>query len=101
MKKSQFFAVSQFLTDWPDGWRFDSIVEAVAAGDDSITKWEMVESWSDADLAEAIEMCELSFSRAVADILNEEKNPQLSDALNAHFVDVPHQLKGLSIFSTK
>lgn len=98
MTKSEFFAVSQFLTDWPDGWRFDSIVCAVADGDDSITRWEMVESWSDADLAEAIEMCELAFSRAVADILNESEP---SDALNPHFADVHKQLQGLSIFSNK
>ena len=101
MKKSEFFAVSQFLTDWPDGWRFDSIVCAVADGDDSITRWEMVESWSDADLAEAIEMCELAFSRAVADILNEQKHPQPADALNPYFGDVAKQVQGLSIFSTK
>ena len=73
MKKSEFFAVSQFLTDWPDGWRFDSIVTAVFDGSEEITRWEMVESWSDADLAEAIEMCEKAFSRAVADILKEEE----------------------------
>jgi len=87
MKKSEFFAVSQFLTDWPDGWRFDSIVTAVADGDDSITRWEMVETWSDADLAEAIEMLEAAFSRAVADILNEEKNPNPAESFNAQLGD--------------
>jgi hypothetical protein len=71
MKKSQFFAVSQFLTDYPDGMSFSDVIDAVAAGDECITKWEMVESWSDADLAETIEMCEKAFSRAVADILSE------------------------------
>jgi hypothetical protein len=101
MKKSQFFAVSQFLTDYPDGMSFSDVIDAVAAGDDAITRWEMVESWSDADLAEAIEMTELAFSRAVADILNEEKNPQPSAALNPYFADVSQQLQGLSIFSTK
>ena len=101
MTKSEFFAVSQFLTDWPDGWRFDSIVCAVADGDESITRWEMTESWSDADLAEAIEICEMAFSRAVADILNEEKTPQPADALNPYFADVSQQLQGLSIFSKK
>lgn len=83
MTKSEFFAVSQFLTEWPDGWRFDSIVTAVFDGSDEITRWEMVESWSNADLAEAIEMLELAFSRAVSDILNEEKTENPSDALNA------------------
>jgi hypothetical protein len=101
MKKSQFFAVSQFITDYPDGMSFYDLIDAVAAGDDAITKWEMVESWSDADLAEAIEMTELAFSRAVADILNEQKEPQPSDALNAHFADVANQVQSLSIFSTK
>lgn len=93
MKKSQFFAVSQFITDYPDGMSFADVLEAVAAGDDSITPWEMVESWSDADLAEAIEMCELSFSRAVSDILNEEKEPAPSNALNEHFGDVDKFLR--------
>lgn len=88
MKKSQFFAVSQFLTDWPDGLSFDDVLSAVADGDESITRWEMTESWSDADLAEAIEMCEMAFSRAVSDILNEEKEPEPSNALNEHFGDV-------------
>jgi hypothetical protein len=46
-------------------------------------------------------MCELAFSRAVADILNEDKNPQLADALNPYFADVSQQLQGLSIFSKK
>ena len=87
MKKSEFFAVSQFLTDWPDGWDFDQIIEAVAAEDDSITRWEMVETWPADDLAEAIEMCEAAFSRAVADILNEEKTPQPADAFNAQMGD--------------
>jgi hypothetical protein len=93
MKKSQFFAVSQFLTDYPDGMSFADVIDAVAAGSDAITKWEMVESWSDADLAEAIEMCELSFSRAVADILNEEKETEPSNALNEHFGDVDKFLR--------
>lgn len=88
MNKSQFFAVSQFLTDYPDGMSFWDVIDAVATGSEQITRWEMVDSWSDADLAEAIEMTEKAFSRAVADILNEEKNPQPADALNEHFGDV-------------
>lgn len=87
MKKSEFFAVSQFLTGWPDGWRFDSIVCAVADGSEDITRWQMVENWSNADLADAIENCEMAFSRAVADILNEEKHPQPSEAFNAQMGD--------------
>lgn len=86
MKKSQFFAVSQFLTDYPDGMSFADVLEAVAAGDDSITRWEMVESWSDADLAEAIEMCEKAFSRAVSDILKEEE--ETSKPLKGAFGDI-------------
>jgi hypothetical protein len=101
MNKSQFFAASQFLTDWDDGMSFGEILEAVRLCSNEITRWEMVESWSDADLAEAIEMCELAFSRAVADILNEDKNPQPADALNPYFADVSQQLQGLSIFSKK
>lgn len=87
MKKSEFFAVSQFLTDWDDGMTFQEITEAVRLCSNEITRWEMVEDWDDADLAEAIEMCEAAFSRAVADILNEEKNPQPSDAFNAQMGD--------------
>lgn len=101
MTKSEFFAVSQFLTDWPDGWRFDSIVTAVFDGSEDITRWEMVESWSNADLAEAIEMLELAFSRAVADILNEEKTEKPRHELNVYFGDVSKQLQALSIFSNK
>lgn len=101
MNKSQFFAVSQFLTDWDDGMSFDEILEAVRLCSNEITRWELVEYWPDADLAEAIEMCELAFSRAVADILNEDKNPQPADALNPYFADVSQQLQGLSIFSKK
>ena len=87
MKKSEFFAVSQFLTDWPDGWDFSQITEAVAAGSEEITCWEMVEAWPADDLAEAIEMLEAAFSRAVADILNEEKHPQPAEAFNAQMGD--------------
>jgi hypothetical protein len=101
MNKSQFFAASQFLTDWNDGMSFDEILEAVRLCSNEITRWEMAESWSDADLADAIESCEMAFSRAVADILNEEKNPVPSDALNPYFADVSQQLQGLSIFSKK
>lgn len=93
MKKSEFFALSQFLTDWPDGWSFDRVVSAVFDGSDEITRWQMVEHWSDADLADAIESCEMAFSRAVADILNEDKNPQPSEALNAQMGDPVKFLK--------
>lgn len=88
MKKSEFFAVSQFLTDWDDGMTFQEIIEAVRLCSNEITRWEMVQDWDDADLAEAIEMCEAAFSRAVADILNEEKEPEPSKALNPYFDDV-------------
>jgi hypothetical protein len=101
MTKSQFFAVSQFLTDWPDGLSYSSILDAVAEDNSCITRWEKVETWDAEELAEAIDMLELAFSRAVADILNEEKNPQPSDALNPYFADVSQQLQGLSIFSNK
>jgi len=87
MKKSEFFAVSQFLTDWPDGLSFSEILQAIIDLDDSITCWEMVENWPADDLAEAIEMLEAAFSRAVADILNEEKHPQPVDAFNAQMGD--------------
>ena len=87
MKKSEFFAVSQFLTDYPDGWDFDQIIEAVADLDDRITCWEMVEAWPADDLAEAIVMLEAAFSRAVADILNEDKHPQPAEAFNAQMGD--------------
>jgi hypothetical protein len=87
MKKSEFFAVSQFLTDYPDGMSFSDLLSAVADGSEEITPWEMVETWSDADLAEAIEMLEAAFSRAVADILNEEKNPDPAESFNAQLGD--------------
>jgi hypothetical protein len=87
MKKSEFFAVSQFLTDYPDGWDFDRIIQAVADLDDSITCWEMVSRWPADDLAEAIVMCEAAFSRAVADILNEQKNPDPAESFNAQLGD--------------
>lgn len=95
MKKSQFFAVSQFITDYPDGMSFYDLLDAVATGDESITRWEMVESWDDFELAEAIEMCEKAFSRAVADLLNESEP---TDALNPYFSEVSQQLQDLSIF---
>jgi len=91
MKKSQFFAVSQFLTDYPDGMSFWDVIDAVAIGSDEITRWEMVESWSDADLAEAIEMTEKAFSRAVADILKEEE--ETSKPLKGIFGDVDSFLR--------
>jgi hypothetical protein len=87
MKKSEFFAVSQFLTDWPDGLSFSEILQAVVDLDESITCWEMVERWPADDLAEAIEMLEAAFSRAVADILNEEKNPQPTESFNTQLRD--------------
>jgi hypothetical protein len=99
MNKSQFFAVSQFLTDYPDGMSFWDVIDSVATGSDQITRWEMVESWSDADLADAIEMTEKAFSRAVADILREEE--ETSKPLKGIFGDVSQQLQGLSIFSNK
>jgi len=101
MKKSEFFACSQFLTDWPDGWCFDSVVTAVFDGSKDVTRWEMVENWSNADLAEAIEMLELAFSRAVDDILNEDKTEKPRHELNAYFGDVSKQVQALSIFSNK
>jgi hypothetical protein len=102
MKKSEFFAASQFLTDWPDGMSFSDLLSAIADGSEEITPWEMVEDWSDADLAEAIEMCEKAFSRAVADILNEEKNPQPEKHLSPYFGDVQKFLQDhLTIIKVK
>jgi hypothetical protein len=102
MKKSEFFAVSQFLTDWDDGMPFHEILQAVAAEDESITRWEMVETWAADDLAEAIEMCEKAFCRAVADILNEEKNPQPEKHLSPYFGDVQKFLQDhLTIINVK
>lgn len=97
MKKSEFFAVSQFITDYPDGMYFWEILEGIEKNHPDIVRWEMVEDWSARDLIETIEACEAAFSRAVADILNEEKNPQPSDALNVHFGDVAAQLAALTI----
>ena len=93
MKKSEFFAASQFLTDWPDDMYFWEILEGIENGHPDIVRWDMVESWDADDLALAVEMCEAAFSRAVADILNEEKNPQPSEALNAQMGDPVQFLK--------
>ena len=87
MKKSEFFAVSQFLTDWPDGLPFSDLLSAVADGSEEITAWHMVDRWPADDLAEAIEMLEKAFSRAVADIMNEEKNPDPAEAFNSQLGD--------------
>jgi hypothetical protein len=100
MKRSQLFAVSQFVTDYPDWMSYDDLIDAIYTGKDhDVIYWEMVENWPLNDIAEAIEMCELSFSRAVADILNEQKNPVPHDALNANFGDVMHQVNSLSVFA--
>lgn len=95
MKKSEFFAVSQFLTDWPDGASFWDVIDYVATGSNTVTRWELVESWSDEDLSEAIEMCEKAFSRAVADILREEEI--MSKPLKGYLGDVTAQLAQLTI----
>jgi len=100
MKKSELFAVSQFLVDWPESLSFEDILDAIyQRKDQEITYWAMVSKWSRDDICESIESCELSFSRAVADILNEQKNPVPHDAINAHFGDVMHQVNSLSIFA--
>lgn len=95
MKKSEFFACSQFLADWPDGCSFHDVLVGVEDGDLAYVVDPDYRGWRAGALALAIENTEKAFRRAVVDLLNEQKTP--ADELNAYFQDVSTALAALSI----
>lgn len=107
MKKSEFFACSQFLADWPDGCSFHDVLVGVEAGDLAYVVDPDFRGWRAGALALAIEMTERKFCRAVADLLNPDKTPadelaeympqQKATALSEHFGDVAVMLEKLTI----
>lgn len=95
MQKSEFFACSQFLADWPDGCSFHDVLVGVEDGDLSYVVDPDYRGWRAGALALTIESTEKAFRRAVVDLLNEQKTP--ADELNAYFQDVSTALAALSI----
>ena len=93
MKKSEFFAASQFLTNWPDGCSFLDVLQGVENEDPAYVIDINYRDWKKSGLSYEIEITEARFCRAVADILNEEKNPQPVEAFNAQMGDPVQFLK--------
>lgn len=66
MDKYQYFAVTHYLTEWPDGLSFSGIVN-VLKNDNfqaNITVNEAYELYADCDLAEFIKSMAISLRRA-------------------------------------
>ena len=107
MKKSEFFACSQFLADWPDGCSFHDVLVGVEAGDLSYVVDPDYRGWHAGMLALTIETTERSFRRAVCDLLNPEKThpdeladytpEKAPDVVNPYFGDIRPMLAALTI----
>jgi len=109
MQKSEFFACSLYLADWPDGCSFHDVLVGVEDGSPDFVKDISYRSWDDGALALEIEYTEKKFRRAVADLLNPEKTPAdelelykprkpaQPPQLNQYFQDVSAQLSALTI----
>ena len=76
MKTSERFALSQWLTDYPEDTSFDEVLEIMRDPEntwqaDAITVWEAVETFTLDQVAEFIEDTKRSFERFTND--NERK----------------------------
>jgi hypothetical protein len=59
-KKAELIALSNYLSDYPDDWSFDKIINLLLKGDseklrESILVWETFEHYSPLDVARYIE----------------------------------------------
>lgn len=69
MTKSQYFALDQWLTDYPDDMSYEVILDSMRDPDntwtcETVTVWEAVETFPLADVAMFIEDTRKSFERA-------------------------------------
>lgn len=103
MKKSEFFACSQFLADWPDGCSFHDVLVGVEDGDLAYVVDPDYRGWRAGMLALQIELTERKFRRFVCDLLAdgselEEYTPEKKPAtVNPYFGDIGPALAALTI----
>lgn len=52
MTKSEIFALSHTLSDWPDNKTYDEVQQMLLDGDDFMSVWEKMECWPIEDVLE-------------------------------------------------
>jgi hypothetical protein len=55
MKKSEIFALNEWLTDYPENKTYDEIIDMMIEGDDEISPWYIVQDHSLVQIIEFIE----------------------------------------------
>ena len=59
MNRYELFALAHFLSEFPEGWDYDRVLETLEANDDdcrdNIVVWEPYEDWGVGELCEMID----------------------------------------------
>ena len=68
MKHSERFALSQWLSDYPDNLSYAAVMEMLLTEDDQVTVWHLVERYNADDVWKFIEDTRIAFERKVDDM---------------------------------
>lgn len=67
MNAYDLFVLNHFLSEFPEGWDFDRVLETLEENDDdcrdNIVVWEPYEDWDRSQLCEAIEDMRVDLER--------------------------------------
>lgn len=67
------FALAQWLSDWPDEWAYQDIIENLESDEyDEVIPWHLIENESGKRIAELIESTRWSFEQTVKKLLDEQ-----------------------------
>ena len=65
------FAAAQVLTDWPDNFTYDQLLDAVTDQHEDVLVWEKYEDEMPDDIVESIEALRINFLANVAYMTND------------------------------
>ena len=65
MTHAETFALSQWLSEYPDNLSYDAVIEMLLTEDDQVTVWHLVERYNADDVCEFIEDTRRSFESTV------------------------------------
>lgn len=68
MKTSEQFAISEWLTEWPENATYDQILDMVRNDDLRITVWQVAENMGRYNLADTIDDLRIHFEYTVANM---------------------------------
>lgn len=65
MTHAETFALSQWLSEYPDNLSYAEIIEMLLTGDDQVTVWHLVEGYNADDVWEFIDDTRRSFESTI------------------------------------